>query len=236
LNTLSFVANRKKPLTIYCPPGAIEQVRSIVGWFDSINYTVNVKELIPGSLEQVAEHYRIDTLDTSSYSAYGLRFTERNPRGTFNRERAEALGVPVGPKFSRLCDGESVEAEDGSIVEPDDVLGVALDPLTVVFSGRTERVDTVRNATQQADILAHDASVFEHFSVSNDRASVSDAVEVANASQPDVLLLTRLMSNIAHWTDKDLVDAAKESRDGIYGNEGFLYGDTADSHAQLSQN
>ncbi|KGQ00752.1 hypothetical protein PAAG_12581 [Paracoccidioides lutzii Pb01] len=44
-------------------------------------------------------------------------------RGKFNAEKAIALGVPRGPKFSKLTMGHSVESTDGKEITPEMVLG-----------------------------------------------------------------------------------------------------------------
>lgn len=43
--------------------------------------------------------------------------------GKFNTARAKELGVPQGPAFGKLVNGESVAASDGSLVSPEDVVG-----------------------------------------------------------------------------------------------------------------
>jgi len=52
--------------------------------------------------------------------------------GKFMPEKAAALNVPKGPKFAQLVRGESVEASDGTIVRPDQVLGPGVPGSTVI--------------------------------------------------------------------------------------------------------
>ncbi|KAK3678668.1 hypothetical protein LTR78_001121 [Recurvomyces mirabilis] len=49
-------------------------------------------------------------------------FKNHTQRGKFHPERAKALNVAKGQKWSRLSSGESVESEDGEIVTPEQVL------------------------------------------------------------------------------------------------------------------
>lgn len=215
LNTMSFFANRERPLTIYCPPGGIERVRSIVSWFDDIKFTVNVKELIPGRFKHSTDRYRVETLNTSPYGCYGLVFTEQNPRGRFDREKAEAFGVPVGPKFTALCNGNAVEARDGTIVKPEDVLSEAPDPLTIVYSGRTKPTETVTNAAARANVLIHDAGTLDHLPSLSDRSTLSEAVAVANEAQPQMLFLNHISSRVG-CSDADLITRARTYQEGDY--------------------
>lgn len=224
LNTLSHIGQRVEPLTIYCPPSTLGRTRSIVDWFNNMNYLVNVKELIPGRFEHIADNYRIDTLDTNSQRSYGLKFSELNVRGTFDREKAESLGVPAGPKFGKLCDGEPVETNSGSIVEPDDVLSAAPDPLSIVLSGRTSADDTIRDAAQNATILIHDAVTLERDPVDTNRSTVTDAVTVANNSQPIILALHQFNHSTARFSDDKLIQEAKNSQEGNYDITAFSVG------------
>lgn len=215
LNTMSFYATREEPLTIYCPPGGINRVRNIVDWFDDIDFTVNVKELIPGKFTHSTEHYQLKTIPSSLYSSYGLIFTEESPRGTFNREKAESLGVPVGPDFTKLCNGESVTTPDGTTVHPHDVLGAAPDPITIVYSGRTEPTTEVKDVATNANILIHDAGTLEHLPSIPDHSTIEQAVTLANDAQPGVLFLNHISSRIGYDDDR-LLSTARTHQQGEY--------------------
>jgi ribonuclease Z len=54
---------------------------------------------------------------------YGYTLEEDGRPGEFHPEKAEALGVPRGPLWSRLQSGETVQAADGGEIRPDQVLG-----------------------------------------------------------------------------------------------------------------
>jgi ribonuclease Z len=54
---------------------------------------------------------------------YGYTLEEDKRPGEFHVERAEALGVKRGPKWAALQSGQTVKAEDGKDVRPDQVLG-----------------------------------------------------------------------------------------------------------------
>jgi len=59
--------------------------------------------------------------------------------GKFNPDRAKSLGVPPGPSYSKLVNGQPVSASDGSEVLPGDVLGSSTPgPLALVLDLPTE--------------------------------------------------------------------------------------------------
>ena len=44
--------------------------------------------------------------------------SESNAKGKFNREKAIKLGIPVGPLFSKLQNGESIKLQ-GKTIKPE---------------------------------------------------------------------------------------------------------------------
>lgn len=123
---LSSQVDRDEPLCIYGPPRIREFVEAMRRTLDMyINYDIVVRELDSGGGEAFAgDGYRISAhplVHTKPCLAWCLEEGERP--GVFHPERAEALGVPRGPLWSALQDGESVELADGRTVRSRDVLG-----------------------------------------------------------------------------------------------------------------
>ena len=81
------------------------------------NVTVLVRKPWPGAL--VSELPRTKPSDISmSYI-----FRNQPQRGKFNPKAAVSLGVPPGPDFARLTEGNSVQNDKGETVYPEQVLG-----------------------------------------------------------------------------------------------------------------
>lgn len=122
---LSSQVDRDEPLYIYGPPKIAEYVESSRRVLDMyINYEIVVKEIEAPAVCYEGEGYRIRAFPlrhTKTCVGYAM---EEDPRpGAFHPERAEALGVPKGPLWSRLQAGEAVPAADGRMVGPGEVLG-----------------------------------------------------------------------------------------------------------------
>ena len=151
--------DRKEPLEIYGPQGIVELLKSLLtlGHFKP-TFEVLVEELKPGERVDF-ERYSV-TCDLADHSvpcyAYAI---EESPRpGKFNKPRALELGVPEGPMFSKLQNGESVTLADGRVVEPSMVLGPPRKGRKLVFSGDTKPCDAVEKLAAGADLLIHDAT------------------------------------------------------------------------------
>jgi len=86
---------------------------------------------------------------------------EEDERRPFLVEKAEALGVPVGPERGQLVAGEAVTLEDGTVVQPDDVLGETIKGAKVVITGDVARTDNIRDYVQDADALVIEATYLD---------------------------------------------------------------------------
>jgi ribonuclease Z len=122
---LSSQVDRDDPLYIYGPPRIREFVEAMRRTLDMyINYEIIVKEIEGGAEAFAGEGYRIVShplVHTKPCLAWCL--DEDMRPGVFYPEKAEALGVPRGPLWSALQDGETVSLGDGKTVQPREVLG-----------------------------------------------------------------------------------------------------------------
>jgi ribonuclease Z len=122
---LSSQVDRDDPLYIIGPPRIAEYIETSRRVLDMyINYEVIVKEISePGIVyEGDGFHVRCFPLRHTK-PCFGYALEEHIRPGEFHPEKAEALGVPRGPLWSRLQNGETVKAADGREVRPSEVLG-----------------------------------------------------------------------------------------------------------------
>ncbi|MBP7263904.1 MAG: ribonuclease Z [Spirochaetia bacterium] len=122
---LSSQVDRDEPLYIYGPPRIAEYVESSRRVLDMyINYEIVVKEITAPAVCYEGPDFRIRVFPLRhTKTCVGYTLEEDSRPGAFHPERAQALGVPVGPLWSRLQAGQPVQAADGSTVSPEQVLG-----------------------------------------------------------------------------------------------------------------
>ncbi|MDC7222715.1 MAG: ribonuclease Z [Spirochaetales bacterium] len=125
---LSSQVERDEPLTIIGPPRIAEYIevnRKALEMY--INYEIHVKEIEDPYTEQVVyqgEGFKIRSFPLRhSRVCVGYTLEEDSRPGIFFPEKAKELGVPVGPLWSCLQRGETVELEEGRIVQPAQVMG-----------------------------------------------------------------------------------------------------------------
>jgi ribonuclease Z len=185
-------------LTIYGGQWALERVRSLMDVVMRGGETQFVIEYVvvePGPV--VAD----DALDVVAFPVrhrgagnFGYLFQERSHR-PFLPERAEALGVPMGPIRRDLVQGRSATLADGRLVRPDDVLGPAVPGTKLVVIGDAARVSDLVAVARGADALVCESTYLwadRELARSFGHLTARQAAELAAAAEVGTLLLTHL--------------------------------------------
>jgi ribonuclease Z len=201
LETIDF-NDREAALTIHTPRHTREDVTALLtACGGSPSFPVHITEVAPGETVVESEDYEIRAFATDHRTtAVGYALIEDDRKGRFDRERAEELGVPVGPKFSKLHGGESVELEDGTVVDPEQVVGPPRPGRRVVYTGDTRPAASVREAAADADLLIHDATFSSEYADrarETGHATAREAAEVASEAGAARLVLTHVSSRYA---------------------------------------
>ena len=152
---LSAQVDRTEPLYIYGPPKIkeyIETSRKVLDMY--INYPIVVKEIeAPCVVHSGKDFYiRAFPLDHTKVCV-GYTLEELDRPGEFNPEKARELGVPVGPLWAQLQQGFEVQAADGSIVKPEQVLGAKRSGRKFSFVTDTLYKKTIADEVRGSDLL-----------------------------------------------------------------------------------
>jgi ribonuclease Z len=187
---------RTEPLTIAGPPGLAALLGALQGVIGRLPFTLEVLEVQPG---------RVLSLDGASWEAFPTRHSVRSlgfalveePRpGMFDVAAARALGVPPGPLFGRLQQGETIRIDDAD-VRPEQVLGPPRAGRRVVVTGDTEPCEATIAAATGAELLVHEATFLDE---ERERAretrhsTAREAADVARSAGVQLLALTHLSS------------------------------------------
>ena len=219
IQTLDF-NGREEPLALYGPPGSKRHLRSLIeagGYRPDFPITIN--EVRPGSVALDAAEYEVRTFETDhrNASSMGYALLEADRRGRFDRDRAEELDVPVGPKFGKLHDGEAVELDDGTVVRPEEVVGDPRPGRRFVYTGDTRPVDATVTVAEKPDLLVHDATFDAEWAERARRtghATGREAAEIASRAGAKRLGLVHVSSRYAGDASSIERDAASAAADG----------------------
>ncbi|WP_226482092.1 ribonuclease Z [Natrinema amylolyticum] len=211
LQTMAF-NDRTEPLAIHTPHGTRRQLKSLVNALDNRpSFPVRISEVGGGDVAYRAEEYEVRAFDTDHDTrSVGYALVEDDRKGRFDRERAEELGVPVGPQFSRLHEGETVELEDGTVVDPEQVVGEPRPGRAIVYTGDTRPAEATIEAADEPDLLIHDATFADdraERAADTAHSTARQAAEIANRAGADRLALMHLSSRYAGQTDAHLEQA-----------------------------
>lgn len=144
---------------------AIERVQAliydVVFRSEKLPLAIHLIDIKPGQLYD-AKDYTVSAFPVIHRGSgnFGFVFEEKSRR-PFLVEKAEVLGVPVGPERARLVHGESVTLSNGQIIAPDDVLGEMIQGTKLVYVGDIARTDEVLEHAYNADTLVIEATFLE---------------------------------------------------------------------------
>jgi len=186
---------REAPLDVVGPRGVERLVSDLLGLgYFTPGFPVRAKELPPGGSIDAGE-YAVTAFE-AVHTVPGLSYVlEEHPRpGRFHRDRALALGVPEGPLFSRLQEGEAVRVGERT-VRPEEVLGPPRRGRKIVYTGDSMPHEVLVEMARGADVLIHDATsdaALEEKANRYGHSSSRQAAEVAKKAGVGLLVLTHL--------------------------------------------
>lgn len=196
LSTLA-LQQRTDPVTLVVPTGGRAMLAAMPGIaLDDLPFPLGITEL--GADLTAATVYETDELTVEARPldhrdfAMGYRLQERTRPGRFHPERARELGVPEGPAFGRLKDGEPVATDDSTTVRPEQVLGPPRPGVSMAYVTDTRPCDGGRALADGADLLYHDATFADALhdrAVETGHSTAREAAEVAREAEVGRLLL-----------------------------------------------
>lgn len=226
--------DRTEPLLLVGPPGSASLLRRTVALGGNrLPFALDVVECGEGEAYQ-GDGYAVHAFPVDHGTrAVGWALVEDDRLGRFDVERARELGIPEGPLFGKLHQGEDVEV-DGRVIRAADLVGEPRPGRTIVYTGDTRPCDATRRSATAADVLVHEATFSDE---ERDRArqtyhsTAAEAATVAKDAGVGRLFMTHLS---ARYSDdpRDLEREAKEvfprarvAHDGLVVEVPFRTGD-----------
>ena len=234
LQTFDF-NDRDRPVAIHTPTGTRGNVKQLIEANGTTpSYPVRINEISAGDTVLSRPEYEVRAIATDHRcTSVGYVLAEDDRKGEFDREKAETeLGIPPGPKYSKLHRGEAIE-HDGRTIEPEEVVGPSRPGRTFVYTGDTLPTDSVVAASEGADLLVHDATFAEDRA---DRAEATahstarEAAAVARDAGVRTLALTHISTRYAGQADRLGAEAREVFDGGVVVAE-----DGMERHVQFSE-
>ncbi|WP_018658667.1 ribonuclease Z [Allofustis seminis] len=162
--------------------------------FEDHQFKVSIKKLVHG------------------IPSYGFRIEEADHEGTLDADRLQALGVPFGPLYGKLKKGESVQLEDGRIINGKDYIGKDKKGRILAILGDTRPTPATVELAKDADVMVHEStfSAEESDLARNYKHSTNvQAAQLAKDACAKKLLLTHISSR---YLSADIAKMAQEAR------------------------
>jgi ribonuclease Z len=122
---LSSQVERNEPLYIFGPPKIAEYIdysRRVLDMY--INYRIITREITEPGVIFEWEDFRVRAFQLEHTTpCFGYTLEEASRPGEIHPETARDLGIPVGPLFARLQNGEDIILPDGREVRSSEVVG-----------------------------------------------------------------------------------------------------------------
>ncbi len=129
--------------------------------YERLPIKIHMIDLKPGRMID-AKDFTVDAFPVTHRGSgnFGFVFQQKTHRPFLN-EKAQALGVPVGPERSQLVRGEAITLADSRVITPAMVLGEAVPGVKLVYIGDVGRTDNIRDQVAGADALVIEATFLE---------------------------------------------------------------------------
>jgi ribonuclease Z len=187
---------REEPMRLFCARGEAMVVDQAVHLgVERLPFPVAIRELVPGDVVARDGYDIVPFRTRHGRHSLGYALVEHERLGRFDPHRARELGVPEGPLFGTLHQGESVEVDGGRTITPDLVVGPPRPGRRVVYTGDTRPVRATVEHAAGADLLIHEAT-FAHEDADRARetrhSTAREAARVARDAGVKRLVLTHL--------------------------------------------
>ena len=203
---------REEKLTIYGPNG-LDKIKDAIYSFGycAIEFPVEFVEIESGEIIN-NEKYIISAQKVKHNVLTFAYSIEEKKKPRFLREKAIELGVPVGPDFGRLHNGEEIEV-NGKIIKPEQVLGEPRKGIKITYSGDTVPCEEMIYFAKESTVLIHEATFTKEDELNaseHSHSTSSDAAMIARESNSEKLILTHISTRYDKKNEKKILDEALE--------------------------
>lgn len=214
--------DKPQNLDIYGPIGIKNYVMTSLRLSGSkLSYRINFHELDASNQGLIFSDETFEvhmaTLDHTIY-CMGYRVVEKDKKGELDAEALKAAGVPFGPLFGRVKNGQDIEI-DGKVIKATDYIGPDKRGRVVTILGDTRQTDQAIRLAIGSDLLVHEATYEASegkIAKSHGHSTTKQAAEVAKQAQVKRLLLTHISARYVGPLVSQLVKEAQATFENSY--------------------
>ncbi|KEQ19392.1 ribonuclease Z [Endozoicomonas numazuensis] len=161
LITSASMQGRKEPLMICAPEGVESFVRHSLKCAAVSNMPFELNFI---RSDQPDFHFQDQRFEVTAHElshrvpSFAYRFQEQPVIQSMDQEKLASMGVPRGPLWGELQNGNSVALSDGRIVHAQDVRLPPLSGRVAIIGGDNDQPDLLIEAMKGVDVLVHEAT------------------------------------------------------------------------------
>lgn len=194
LATRSLRGGAPTEVTLFGPPGLEDYFNAIMRISPvHLQYPLSIVTITEGQIYEDDEMIVTCASVAHRVSAYAYALIEKPRVGAFLADLAKEEGIPPGPLYGKLKQGESIELPDGRVFQPEAFMGPSQPGRKIVISGDTSPCQAMTLLAHEADVLVHEATYAHAHLELAERSGHSTALQAAQiAAQAKVktLILT----------------------------------------------
>ncbi|RFU62312.1 ribonuclease Z [Peribacillus saganii] len=185
-------------LTVYGPKGIKEFITvSLQISGTHLMYPLNIIEIEGGVVFNDGQ-FTVTALPLEhGMSCFGYRIVEADRPGSLMVVKLKKEGIPPGPLYRRLKNGETVKLEDGRIINGRDYIEEPQKGRIITILGDTRKCENAVKLGQDADYLIHEATLAmdeEEMAHSHYHSTTAQAADIAVKAKAKHLILTHISS------------------------------------------
>jgi len=220
------MAGHAQTIDIYGPEG-LEAYLQACTKYSQTRFSYNLQvHTVKGGLIYEDEEYSISSqLLKHRIPAYGYRVIEKDKPGKFNLEKAQSLGIPPGPIYSKLKRGEIVTLPDGRKIHGKQLCGPTEIGRKMAYCTDTVYCDGAIALAENVDVLIHEATyAHQDADMAFERlhSTTTMAAQVALMAKVKMLIMTHFSPRYGPANALTLDDLLKEAQ-AIFPNTQLAY-------------
>lgn len=204
----------ESPLTIYGPKGIKNFIlTSLKVSGTHLRFQLKFNELEESGIIFEDSQFKVSCLPLDhGIESFGYRIEESDHQGSLQVEKVKEFGIPFGPLYGKLKNGETITLSDGRSFNGQDFIGETQKGRVVTILGDTKKTNNSVVLAKDADVLIHE-STFEgsdqKMARDYNHSTNIDAARVAQEAKVKQLLLTHIS---ARYLGKDVTALEKEAQ------------------------
>lgn len=204
----------EEPVEIYGPVGLETYVRtSLQVTRTHLAYPLRFIEIEEGIIFKDKQFTVECMLLDHGIDSFGFRVTEADHEGMLQVEKLAELGIPAGPIYGKIKQGQKVTLADGRVIDGKDFVGENKKGRIVTIFGDTRFIKKSSEFAKDSDVIVHE-STFNKNEAKLARAyfhsTTQQAAAIAKEAKAKKLMLTHISARYLAKEAKELEEEAQE--------------------------